>query len=548
MGLPCTLGLVATTALVGGCGMYIVYRSLNAKLSLMSHHMQLEVDNLRKELRELQSTVGEEHKQIKETIAQQTGEIYYDAVSNEKLLDGSTASEASEELEEDQMKSVFNRVEKLISTGIEDRYEVAYRFMNRYYDRFSDNLSFILKMLQVSESYANCFPSKKDENRKYILTLAKERAFAALKQWPNDGQLKKCCAIALAETALFLTTTKDRIDEGIRLKGLLDESLAILPDDEILNYLNGRWLFYASGINCVERYYASTFYKKLPSASYDAAFRAFKKSDEVSTGGGTKATKLYLAKTSMELGRMDEAHKYVDEGILLTVTSKDDEEHQDELMNCHDRPVERQNHRQHLILKVSDSSNENIIKHVSTVNDFIHRARLDGGVVLIHCMMGVSRSVTLSMAYIMSVTDLGWRDALNVIRSARRQANPNFHFRRQLHFFENTDLAAERQRMASLFTNAGSLRKCDMKKCQQALESYNRWVEFGDRLKDEQESLVIDRLNSAGGNFSLDHFLEQLTICSTFNLLLHASAPFDVLCQLALAFSPHALHCRQQQA
>ncbi|KRY14800.1 Dual specificity protein phosphatase 22 [Trichinella patagoniensis] len=505
MGLPCTLGLVATAALVGGCGIYIVYRSLNAKLSLMSHHMQLEVDNLRKELRELQSTVGEEHKQIKETIAQQTGEIYYDAISNDKLLDGSTASEATEELEEDEIKSIFNRVEKLISTGIEDRYEVAYRFMNRYYDRFSDNLSFILKMLEVSQSYATSFPSRKEEIRKDILILAKERAFAALKQWPNDAQLKKCCAIALAERILYVTTTKDRIEEGVRLKSLLDESLAIFPDDEILNYLNGRWLFYASGINCLERYYAAAFYKKLPSASYDTAFRAFKKSDEVSTGRCAKSTKLYLAKTSMELGRMDEAHKYVDEGILLTVTSKDDEEHHDELMklkkkleNCHDRPVERQSHRQHLILKVSDSSNENIIKHVSTVNDFIHRARLDGGVVLIHCMMGVSRSVSLSMAYIMSVTDLGWRDALNVIRSARRQANPNFHFRRQLHFFENTDLAAERQRMDSLFTNAGNLRKCDMKKCQQALESYNRWVEFGDRLKDEQESLVIDRLNSSG--------------------------------------------------
>ncbi|KRZ74749.1 Dual specificity protein phosphatase 22 [Trichinella papuae] len=495
MGLPCTLGLVATTALVGGCGIYIVYRSLNAKLSLMSQHMQLEVDNLRKELRELQCSVGTEYNEIKETIARQTGEVYYDAVSDDKILDGSTVSETSEEFDENQLKSVLNRVEKLMSTGIEERYRVAYCFMNRYYDRHNDNLLFVLKMLQVSESYANSLRSKKDEERKEVLNLAKERAFDALKKWPDDGQLKKCCAIALAETALFLTTTKERIDEGIRLKALLDESLAILPDDETLNYLNGRWLFYASGINCVERYYASTFYKKLPSASYSAAFRAFKKSDEVSTGGGTKATKLYLAKTAMELGQMDEARKYVDEGFLLTVTTKDDEEHQDD---CHDRPVERQNHRQHLILKVSDSNNEDIIQHVSTVNDFIHRARLEGGVVLIHCMMGVSRSVSLSMAYIMSVTNLGWRDSLNVIRNARRQANPNFHFRRQLHFFENTDLAAERQRMAALFTNAESLRQRDMEKCKQALESYNRWVEFGDRLQDEQESLAIDRLNESG--------------------------------------------------
>ncbi|KRX99203.1 Dual specificity protein phosphatase 22 [Trichinella pseudospiralis] len=500
MGLPCTLGLVATTALVGGCGIYVIYRSLNAKLSLMSQHMQLEVDNLRKELREFRSTLGEECTQIKETIARQTGEVYYDAVSDDKILNGSTASESlsSEEFDEDQMKSMLNRVENLMSTAIEDRYRIAYCFLNRYYDRHSDNLLFVLKMLQISESYANSFPSKTDESRKEVLNLAKERAFAALERWPEDGQVKKCCAIALAETALFLTSTKDRIQEGIRLKALLDESLAILPDDEILNYLNGRWLFHASGINCMERCYASTFYKKLPSASYDAAFRAFKKSDEVSTGGGTKATKLFLAKTAMELGRMDEARTYVDQGILLTVTTKDDEEHQDELMNCHDRPVERQNHRQHLILKVSDSSNEDIIQHVSTVNDFIHRARLEGGVVLIHCMMGVSRSVSLSMAYIMSVTNLGWRDSLNVIRNARRQANPNFHFRRQLHFFENTDLAAERQRMAALFTNAESLRQRDMEKCQQALESYNRWVEFGDRLQDEQESLAINRLNQSG--------------------------------------------------
>ena len=45
---------------------------------------------------------------------------------------------------------------------------------------------------------------------------------------------------------------------------------------------------------------------------------------------------------------------------------------------------------------------------------------------------GMSRSVTVTTAYIMTVTDLGWREALNAVRGARRSANPNFGFQRQL--------------------------------------------------------------------------------------------------------------------
>ena len=47
-------------------------------------------------------------------------------------------------------------------------------------------------------------------------------------------------------------------------------------------------------------------------------------------------------------------------------------------------------------------------------------------------MAGMSRSVTLVVAYVMAVTDLGWKEALNAVRGARHSANPNFGFQRQL--------------------------------------------------------------------------------------------------------------------
>lgn len=52
-------------------------------------------------------------------------------------------------------------------------------------------------------------------------------------------------------------------------------------------------------------------------------------------------------------------------------------------------------------------------------------------------MAGVSRSVTIACAYIMTVTELGWRDSINAVRGARDQANPNFGFQRQLQKYEN---------------------------------------------------------------------------------------------------------------
>ena len=37
----------------------------------------------------------------------------------------------------------------------------------------------------------------------------------------------------------------------------------------------------------------------------------------------------------------------------------------------------------------------------------------------------------------MSITNFGWKDALNSVRGARKCANPNFGFQRQLLAFEH---------------------------------------------------------------------------------------------------------------
>ena len=73
----------------------------------------------------------------------------------------------------------------------------------------------------------------------------------------------------------------------------------------------------------------------------------------------------------------------------------------------------------------SDTPDQNLSQYFSVCNDFIHAARIRDGNVLIHCLAGMSRSVTVAVAYIMSVTPLTWKEALKVVRTGRGKTTRN---------------------------------------------------------------------------------------------------------------------------
>ncbi|CAB1317390.1 unnamed protein product [Coregonus sp. 'balchen'] len=89
------------------------------------------------------------------------------------------------------------------------------------------------------------------------------------------------------------------------------------------------------------------------------------------------------------------------------------------------------------ILSIHDSAAP-ILPHFKQSIMFMHESRLKGEGCLVHCLAGVSRSVTLVVAYIMTVTGLGWQEALAAVRVARPCAGPNLGFQHQLQEFETT--------------------------------------------------------------------------------------------------------------
>ncbi|TRZ14842.1 hypothetical protein HGM15179_012266 [Zosterops borbonicus] len=92
----------------------------------------------------------------------------------------------------------------------------------------------------------------------------------------------------------------------------------------------------------------------------------------------------------------------------------------------------------YLCISASDSSSQNLLQHFKESIQFIHECRLGGGACLVHCLAGVSRSTTVLVAYLMTVTELGWQSCLAATRAVRSYASPNPGFQQQLQDYENT--------------------------------------------------------------------------------------------------------------
>ena len=99
--------------------------------------------------------------------------------------------------------------------------------------------------------------------------------------------------------------------------------------------------------------------------------------------------------------------------------------------------------------------------------------------VLVHCLAGISRSVTVTVAYLMYRRHLTLNDAYDVVKKCKPNISPNFNFMGQLLDFERTlnsiqckcreaatgeDGSPERldQRLPGL--HGGELRPCKCKK------------------------------------------------------------------------------------
>ncbi|XP_015586239.1 dual specificity protein phosphatase 3 isoform X2 [Cephus cinctus] len=90
----------------------------------------------------------------------------------------------------------------------------------------------------------------------------------------------------------------------------------------------------------------------------------------------------------------------------------------------------------YLGLPLADVPSVDISKYFYTSADFIEDALKNGGNVLVHCKMGISRSATCVLAYLMIKKNMLAVDAIRTVR-INRDIRPNYGFLRQLAGLDN---------------------------------------------------------------------------------------------------------------
>ncbi|KAH9031330.1 protein-tyrosine phosphatase-like protein [Lactarius pseudohatsudake] len=96
-------------------------------------------------------------------------------------------------------------------------------------------------------------------------------------------------------------------------------------------------------------------------------------------------------------------------------------------------------HLRRLHVSISDYDSEDILTHLPTTTSFIRGALAESpsNRVMVHCAMGVSRSATVVIAYLIATSRMTVHEALAAVRAKRPIVRPNRGFVSQLHEYHS---------------------------------------------------------------------------------------------------------------
>ena len=93
------------------------------------------------------------------------------------------------------------------------------------------------------------------------------------------------------------------------------------------------------------------------------------------------------------------------------------------------------NYINYLTLNLKDNTKENIECVFYKCIDFINQCKKENKKILIHCLQGISRSATITIAYLIYNNKMNVDKAFNFIQKKRKIINPNLNFFLQLELF-----------------------------------------------------------------------------------------------------------------
>ncbi|AYV79640.1 MAG: tyrosine phosphatase [Faunusvirus sp.] len=107
------------------------------------------------------------------------------------------------------------------------------------------------------------------------------------------------------------------------------------------------------------------------------------------------------------------------------------------IINASNQKYKQFDNMYYLNVPIDDTPEKDISQYFTQTNKFIDLATLTRRNVLVHCHMGISRSTSIVLAYLIH-TGIPLKNALDFVRLKRKIINPNPGFFKQLQKYEMT--------------------------------------------------------------------------------------------------------------
>jgi tetratricopeptide (TPR) repeat protein len=179
-------------------------------------------------------------------------------------------------------------------------------------------------LVRIARQYRHLMSDASAKDEKLQLgTTAVEYAHRAVTLAPNDPETQLAVAISYGKL-IPLLSTKEQIADSRVIKSAVDKVISLDAGNDLGWQVLGRWYRNLAEVSGVKRAMAQMVYGKLPAAKFEDAARCFEKAIELNPN--RLMHYIELGRTYSEMGRMDEARKFISKGLAMTNTEKDDPE------------------------------------------------------------------------------------------------------------------------------------------------------------------------------------------------------------------------------